>query len=135
MLDASEIKYVTARRGSSGGQILSPSTDVRNPYGILVINSMFTAETGTPAGLIGLGRAWDEGGMSAATMYPAAGAATYPNGQAPIRDSTLGRTSAATNPWRAAATTARPYSSTGTTAFVANRMWELSNTGAGAATP
>ena len=78
VLDACEIKYLTARRGSSGGQILSPSTDVRNPYGILVINSMFTAETGTPAGLIGLGRAWDEGGTSGATMYPAAGAATLP---------------------------------------------------------
>ena len=42
-------------------------------------------------------------------------------------------------PWAAAATSSRAFTSTptgtGATAFVANRLWEYANTGAGAAPP
>jgi pectinesterase len=135
VFDGSEIKYLTARRGSSGGQALAPSTDSRNPYGILVIGSSFTAETGTPNGLIGLGRAWDEGGMANATVYPPAGITNYPNGQALVRDSVLGAHIRSADPWRAAATTSRPFSSTPTAAFPANRLFEFTNSGPGSAPP
>ena len=50
-----------------------------------------------------------------------------PNGQALVRDSVLGAQIRVANPWSPAATTARPVSAEG------NRLWELHNSGPGAA--
>jgi pectinesterase len=133
VLDGCEIKYLGARRGAtSGGYVVSPSTDVRNAYGLLIINSMFTSDGVPNAGTVALGRAWDEGQQAAS--YPTATAAGgYPNGQVVIRDSVLGAHIIGAAPWAAAATTSRAYSSVAAGAIPANRLWELSNTGAGAA--
>ena len=146
VLDNCEIKYLGARRGAtSGGYIVSPSTDFRNAYGLLIINSMFTSDGVPNAGTVFLGRAWDEGQASGGATYPLPGNATgntggYPNGQAVIRNSVLGAHISVAAPWTNASTTSRPYSSVPTTnaagaAIPANRLWELTNTGAGAATP
>jgi pectinesterase len=135
VLDGCEIKYLGARRGAtSGGYIVSPSTDVRNAYGLLIINSMFTSDGVPNAGTIALGRAWDEGQQSA--TYPAPTAAGgFPNGQVLVRSSMLGAHIIGASPWVAAATTSRAYSSTANGAIPANRLWELMNTGPGAAAP
>jgi pectinesterase len=134
VFDGCEIRRVSTRRGASASDdALSPSTDVRNPYGILVINSMMTADTTTTSNTVALGRAWDEGQGSNLQTYPPAGATTYPNGQAVIRDSTLGAQVKLATPWLSAATSSRPFNSTDTAAFVANRLYEFNNTGPGAA--
>jgi pectinesterase len=135
VLDGCTINYTSARRGpTNGGNVISPSTDARNLYGTLIINSTFTADGSTNAGTVALGRAWDEQGSSNAPMWPAtAGATSYPNGQAVIRNSTLGAHIVSAAPWIAAASTSRPYSSVATTNFPANRLFEYMNTGAGAA--
>jgi len=135
VLDGCTINYTSARRGpTNGGNVISPSTDARNLYGTLIINSMFTADSATNAGTVKLGRAWDEGGSSGAAMWPAtAGATNYPNGQAVIRQSMLGAHINGTAPWDNAASTNRPYSSTATANYPANRLFEYMNTGAGAA--
>jgi len=91
---------------------------------------MFTADSATNAGTVKLGRAWDEGGASNAAMWPAtAGATNYPNGQAVIRQSMLGAHINGTAPWDNAASTNRPYSSTATANYPANRLFEYMNTG------
>jgi len=131
VLDGCEIKYLTARQGTKGGNPLAPSTDARNPYGILVINSTFTAEAGTAAGSIQLGRAWDESQTDLATYTRNVATGIYPNGQALVRESTLGAHIAAA-PWRAAATTNRPFNSQPGT-VPANRLYEFANTGPGSA--
>ena len=131
VLDSTEIHFVSSRQGSKGYAIV-PSTDARNPFGILVTKSQFTADAATTAGSIYLGRAWDESGMNLAAYTMLAGTGVYPNGQALIRESTLGAHIRANDPWAPAATTARPYSSVPTTA-PANRMYEFNNTGPGAA--
>jgi pectinesterase len=130
VFDGGEIKYLSARRGG-GGYVVSPSTDFRNAYGLLIINSMFTAEAGTPAASVYLGRAWDEGNSSG---YPTVDANQgYPNGQTVIRDSMLGAHIIAAAPWDKAATSGRLYSSVAAGGLPANRLWEYTNTGAGAA--
>jgi len=130
VMDGCEIKYLSARRGG-GGYVVSPSTDFRNAYGLLIINSMLTAEAGTPAASVYLGRAWDEGNSSG---YPTVDANQgYPNGQTVIRESMLGAHIIAAAPWDKAATSGRAYSSTATATLPANRLWEYMNTGAGAA--
>ena len=133
MLDDCEIKYLTQRQGTKGGNPLAPSTDARNPYGILVINSRFTAEAGTANGSIQLGRAWDESQRDIPTYTANVATGIYPNGQALVRDSTLGVHIAAA-PWRSAATTDRPFSSQ-PGALPANRLYEYANTGPGSAAP
>ena len=71
VLDKCEIKYLGARRGAtSGGYVVSPSTDFRNAYGLLIINSMFTSDGVPNAGTVVLGRAWDEGRASATRPLP-----------------------------------------------------------------
>jgi pectinesterase len=137
VFDTCEIRVVTNRRAN--GFIVAPSTDARNPFGILFIASNFTGDTGAAAGSFGLGRAYDEG-QTLAGYAAAAATGTFPNGQTLIRDSMLGAQINLTAPWNPAATTNRPYSSTpaagpdgGT--FPANRLYEFNNTGAGAATP
>lgn len=131
VIDQSEIHFISSRQGSKGYAIV-PSTDARNPFGILVTKSQFTADAATTAGSIYLGRAWDESGKDLATYIALAKTGIYPNGQALIRESTLGAHVRAADPWGPAATTSRPYSSVPTTA-PANRMYEFSNTGPGAA--
>jgi pectinesterase len=129
VLDTCEIKSLSARR--SGGYIVSPSTDFRNAYGLLIIDSMLTAEAGAAAGSVFLGRAWDEGNSSG---YPTVDANQgYPNGQVVIRGSMLGAHIIGAAPWSAAATSARAYSSVAVGAIPGNRLWEFQNTGAGAA--
>jgi pectinesterase len=131
VLDTCEVKYISTRRGgSNGGDLISPSTDTRNSYGMLVANGTFTADSGTAAGTVALGRAWDEGQMLA--TYPPTGVAGYPNGQLLIRDSVLGGHVSNSAPWVAAASTSRPFSATAGT-YPANRLWELNNSGDGAA--
>ena len=130
VLDGCEIKYLSARRGG-GGYVVSPSTDFRNGYGLLIINSMLSAEASTPAASVSLGRAWDEGNS---TGYPTLDANQgYPNGQTVIRGSTLGAHIIAAAPWATAATSGRTYNSVAAGAIPANRLWEYMNTGAGAA--
>ncbi len=131
VLDGCEIKYLTARQGTKGGNPLAPSTDARNVYGILVINSTFTAEAGTAAGSIQLGRAWDESQTDLATYTRNVATGIYPNGQALVRESVLGAHIAAA-PWRSAATTNRPFNSQPGT-VPANRLYEFANTGPGSA--
>ena len=131
VIDASEIHFVSSRQGSKGYNIV-PSTDSRNPYGILVNKSEFTADDATTAGTIHLGRAWDESGKDVATYTTQVATGVYPNGQALIRESTLGAHIRTQDPWAEAATTKRPFSSVGG-AYPANRLYELANTGPGAA--
>jgi len=120
VFDGCTLNVLTARQGSKGGNVLAPSTAAANPYGFLVTRSTFTAAAGTPANLIALGRAWDEG----VTCYTPGAS---PNGQALVRESVLGAQLRTANPWSAAATTARPFSAAG------NRLWEYQNSGPGAA--
>jgi pectinesterase len=131
VVDQSEIRFVSGRQGSKGYAIV-PSTDSRNPYGILVNKCTFTADDATTAATIHLGRAWDESGKDLATYTTLVASGVYPNGQALVRDSTLGAHIRTLDPWAEAATTKRPFSSVATT-VPANRLYELGNTGPGAA--
>ncbi|WP_433929421.1 pectinesterase family protein [Sorangium cellulosum] len=133
VLDGCTIRYLTARQGATGGYIVAPSTDARNDHGILIINSDLTVEAGTPDGLVYLGRAWDEGQNDLATYATSVASGAYPNGQAIIRNSTLGPHIRALDPWHAS-TVSRPYSSTAGT-YPANRLHEHANTGPGSARP
>jgi pectinesterase len=54
---------------------------------------------------------------------------TSPNGQVLVRGSTLGPHIIGTAPWQAAATSSRPFSSTATATYPANRLYEFNNTG------
>jgi pectinesterase len=131
VVDSSEIHFISSRQGSKGYAIV-PSTDARNPYGILVSKCQFTADDATMAGQVNLGRAWDESGKDLATYAMQAATGIYPNGQAVVRDSMLGAHIRAADPWAEAATTKRPFSSVPGT-YPANRLYELANTGPGAA--
>lgn len=115
----------TLNTGNGTGYVTAASTDYRNSYGFLITNSRFTAETGTPAGQIHLGRAWDE---SVASL--AAYGATSPNGQVLIRNSVLGEHIRKLDPW-ADSTATRPYSSVPAGTLPANRLAEYGNTGPG----
>jgi pectinesterase len=128
VLDGCTIRLVGNRRTT--GNVISPSTDARNGYGLLIINSVIVADAGISANGMALGRAWDEsfGSMT----YPAA-SGIYPNGQAVIRDSMLDAKVNTAMPWSAAATTSRAYSSVPVGMVPANRLWEFANTGPGAA--
>jgi pectinesterase len=132
VIDASEIHFISSRQGSKGYNIV-PSTDSRNPYGILVTKSQFTADAATMAGTIHLGRAWDESGKDVPTYTMQVATGVYPNGQALIRESTLGAHIRQDDPWAEAATTKRPFSSVAG-ALPANRLYEFSNLGPGAST-
>jgi hypothetical protein len=103
------------------GNVLAPSNNGVYPFGILVINSSFTAAANATSGGSTLGRAFDEGVAvgDAGTILNAyanqiASGVPYPNGQTVIRDSTIGAHINMTSPWDSAATTNRPYSSTPT---------------------
>lgn len=117
---------------TTSGAVLAPSTDSRNPYGILVANSTLTAEAGLPDGSIQLGRAWDESQVDVDTYRSNVAGGVYPNGQGVFRNCELGAHIDGQETWRAAATTGRPYSSVETD-VPANRFYEYENTGPGAA--
>lgn len=137
VLDGCQIQFVSDRR--SNGQILAPDTASLNPFGILVNNGTFTADTATTAGSVGLGRAWDRSCVDVPTYVSSCiPAGDYPNGQALVRNSTLGAQIAA-DPWFAAATTKRAFCNTpwdclddaGARECPANRLFEYENTGPG----
>jgi pectinesterase len=115
VLEGSTIHYLSSRRGNSAGVILAPSTSVSNDLGFLVIRCTFTADAGAPSNTNHLGRSWD---TSSTTPTP--------NGQAVIRDSTIGAFINKSAPWTAAATSGRAFSATG------NRFHEYCNSGPGA---
>jgi pectinesterase len=125
VFDGGVIRLATNRRDD--GNLLAPSSDSRNPYGFLVVGATLTAGGGARAGGMTLGRAWDEGQADVATYTANVGTGVYPNGQSVIRDSTLGAHVNGTSPWAAAATTSRPFSSTGTASLPANRLYEFAN--------
>jgi pectinesterase len=133
VLDACTIHYLTARQGTKGGYLVAPSTDSRNPFGILINASELTAEEGTPASLIFLGRAWDESQTDLPTYAANIATGVYPNGQVVIRDSTLGAHVSSVTPW-GPSTIKRSYSSVPTT-YPANRFFEFANDGPGSAAP
>jgi pectinesterase len=137
VLDGCQIQFVSDRKSS--GQALAPSTNSRNPYGGLVVGSNFTADGNTVAGTVGLGRAWDRSCVDVPTYVSnCVASGSYPNGQAVVRDSTLGA-HIGVAPWLAAATTKRPYCDTAWNCVPdggtcpANRLFEYKNTGPGSA--
>jgi len=121
-------------RGKTSGYALSPSTDSRNPYGFLVVNSTFGADAATPAGGVSLGRPWDQSCTDTATyVATCVPSGKYPNGQATVMQSTIGPAYSPTAPWAAAATTKRGYSSTPWACVAggtcpANRLYEYNDT-------
>jgi pectinesterase len=131
VLEGCEIKYLTSRVATGSGNVVAPSTDARNERGILVIHSRLTAGP-SPAGTAYLGRAWDEGAGDLAGYATAVATGIYPNGQVVIRDSVLDAQVRPRDPWRAAATTDRPYSSAAWI-YPANRLYEYNNSGPGSA--
>jgi pectinesterase len=154
VFDHCEMHIVTGRPATVGtmnngaprvtGNVIAPSTNAPNAFGFLVIGGSFTADANATANGSTLGRAYDEGVAvgDAGTILNAyanlASSGTYPNGQAVIRETTVAGHINATTPWASAATTTRPYTSTGGVAdngspTPANRLYEYANTGAGAA--
>jgi pectinesterase len=111
----STLNYLSSRKGTGSGVYLAPSTHVDNPHGFLMIGCTFTADAGAPSNKISLARSWDQGGVT-----------PTPNGQALIRESTIGAHVNKTAPWAAAATSGRAYSADG------NRFFEYCNSGPGA---
>lgn len=130
VFDASTINFVKNRR--STGNILAPSTDSRNPFGILISGSKLTAASGTASNAVTLGRAWDEGQVNLKTYAANIKTGVFPNGQSLIRDSVVPAFVNATTPWAAAATTSRKFSSTAWSdsngAYPANKLFEYNNT-------
>ncbi|MEO8178647.1 MAG: pectinesterase family protein [Deltaproteobacteria bacterium] len=130
VLDGCTIRSLTSR--TAGGVVLAPSTDSRNPFGILVTRSTFEGDAMAGASSTSLGRAWDESQADVATYTANVQTGVFPNGQAVVRESTLGPHIQLTVPWRPAASTSRPYSSVAG-AVPANRFYEFGNTGPGSA--
>jgi len=114
VIDGSTINYLSSRKGTGSGVHLAPSTAVANNFGFLVTGCTFTADATAPPSKISLGRSWDQSGTPT------------PNGQAVVRESTLGAHINRTSPWAAAATSGRVFSATG------NRFFEYCNSGPGA---
>ncbi len=126
--------------GGQAGPVLAPSTAAGVALGFLVTGSRFAAEPGVAAGGATLGRAWDE-----AVPRGSWQAGVSPNGQALVRDSSVGpHITAASGPaasagvvagavvgavsssgtrW-SASTSTRPYSTSGP---AANRLAEYNN--------
>jgi pectinesterase len=139
VLDGCQIEFVSDRRAS--GDILAPSTDSRAPYGVLVTHATITADANTAAGVVGLGRAWDRSTTDLVTYVTQfVDSCDYPNGEAVVRDSTLGA-SIASAPWQPAATTKRAFCSSPWVCLAdagasgvcpANRLFEFDNGGPGA---
>jgi len=130
VLDGCTIRSLTSR--TANGVVVAPSTDSRNPFGILITRSSFEADATAAASSTSLGRAWDESQMDVPTYTGNVQRGLFPNGQAVVRESTLGAHIQAAGPWRAAATTNRAYSSVDG-AVPANRFYEFQNSGPGSA--
>jgi len=139
VFDGCQMQFVSDRK--SNGDVLSPDTDSRNPYGFLTIGGSFTADSNTAAGVVGLGRAWDRSCVSVAYyLSTCVASGDYPNGQAIVTGCALG-SQIASDPWQAAATTGRPFCDEplacpvdgGIETCPANRLYEYENTGPGSA--
>ncbi len=127
------IHYLSSRRGpSNSGFGVVPSTDVRNDHGMLIIDSDLTAEPGTPEDSVFIGRAWDESQVDLATYKMNMTTGIFPNGKAVVRDSRLGAHIFRDSPWAPSAIVGRPFHSVDTET-PANRLYELNNSGPGAA--
>lgn len=118
VIEHSTLHYLSSRKGNSPGIHLAPSTHVDQPFGFLIVNSEFTADSTAPVNQVYLGRSWD-----ASSMTPP------PNGQVVIRDSVLGEHIRSADPWTAAATSGREYNRDD------NRLYEYCNSGPGAGAP
>ena len=94
-----------------------------------MIGATLSAASGATGGGMTLGRAWDESQVDVATYTTNVATGIYPNGQAVVRDSTLGAHVNGSAPWAAAATTSRPFSSSPTATLPANRLYEFNDTG------
>jgi pectinesterase len=134
VLDTCQIQSVTDRVGSKG-QPLAPDTGSTNPYGFLVACSSFTADSGATAASMALGRAWDRSCKTVDNYVSVCvPAPPYPNGQATVRDSTLGaHIKTTTGTWAAAATTSRgfsvvPWACSTLGMCPANRLYEYNDT-------
>jgi pectinesterase len=127
VFDGGTIHLRTDRRPN--GNLLAPSTDSKNPYGFLLIGATLTADADAQAGGMTLGRAWDESQVDVPTYTANVMTGVYPNGQAVVRETTLGEHVNGSAPWASAATTSRPFSSTPTETLPANRLYEFGNTG------
>ena len=119
VLDGCTIHYLSTRLPQGQpATMLAPSTAANNNYGILVHASRFTADAGTVAGTIFLGRAWDESVPKGNYL-----AGQSPNGQLLVRNSELGPHIQPLAPW-GTSTSGRPFSEAG------NRFAEFHNTSA-----
>jgi len=116
VFDGVTVHYLSSRRGTGSGILIAPSTSVDNALGFLFIRSKFTADAAAPNDKAFLGRSWDTSSTK-----------PTPNGQAVIRESTIGAHVDRDTPWTSAATSGRPYSASG------NRFYEYCNNGPGAA--
>ena len=96
--------------------MFAPSTMPNNRYGMLVNASQLTADAGAVANTIYFGRSWDEGVPKGTYV-----AGTSPNGQALVRNSTLGSHIRTLDPW-GNSTSGRAFSAEG------NRFAEYGNT-------
>lgn len=113
--DSTVLSRAGRRAPGNGGHVLAPSTPAAVRLGMLLTRSRVLAEPGVAEGSISLGRAWDEGVARGAWV-----AGVSPNGQALVRDSSLGPHLA---PW-AASTSRRPFAAGGEQA---NRLAEFGN--------
>jgi pectinesterase len=129
VLDGCTFHSLTARLT---GSVFAPSTDARNPFGMLVTKGTFTADAEAEPASIQLGRAWDESQSSLANYAELVASGAYPNGQLLVRESLLGAQVDGAAPWRSASPNARPYDSAGG-AYPANRLYEYANAGPGSA--
>jgi pectinesterase len=119
VFDQCRVHYVSTRLPAGASTaMLAPSTSPLNRYGMLFVDSDFTADTGAVAGAIHLGRAWDEGVNATTNPYVAG---VSPNGQLLVRDSRLGVHIQPTAPWTTS-TSGRAWTADG------NRFAEYRNT-------
>jgi pectinesterase len=129
VLDGCTFHSLTARL--TGG-VFAPSTDARNPFGMLVTHGTFTADAAAEPASIPLGRAWDESQADLVSYAAAVSTGAYPNGQLLVRESLLGAQIDSAAPWSSASSSDRPYASVAG-AYPANRLYEYGNTGPGSA--
>ncbi|PPU94511.1 putative acyl-CoA thioester hydrolase [Xanthomonas albilineans] len=122
------IRYDARRLNGSGkAYLFAPSTHPGNPYGFLVIDSIFDVVGDAVGNTIYLGRAWDQSTPNLPNYFNG----KSPNGQLTIRNSILGAHIRKDAPW-SNSTAKRPYCSESCT-YSANRFYEYSNSGPGSA--
>ena len=116
VIDGSTINYLSSRKGTGSGVHLAPEHLVANNFGFLVDRMHFHQPTPPRPR------------TRSRSVVPGIKASTVPtpNGQAVVRESTLGAHINRTSPWAAAATSGRVFSATG------NRFFEYCNSGPGA---